>query len=316
MRVTAHDASPEATAARAGLRGVVWLGAVLAVVGIATFVTYARLPVTELYHVSRNGVGGGAGRLLVLVNFPVALIALAVLPIVVDRLLPRHRRVVVPLAWAAAVLCLVVAVPGVVDADDLDPQLINAVPLLGVLLVLALAVAAARGGLAGRPAGRVAGDRVRVALVAGLALLAVPWLFAEFGLFAPWPFLSDTVPAGEDLAAVHVGRHHGMDGVLIAVAAVVLSRELGRMRSPVLARVTAGYLALAFTYGVGNAAQDFWLEQVVKRGWTSAELPNLTEPGLTPAWAAVVVTAVVLYALWSRSMRPAPAPEPDVGTAR
>jgi hypothetical protein len=56
------------------------------------------------------------------------LIAIAVLLAVAPR--PRW------LAILAGVLCLVVAVPGVVDQNDLDAKATNAIPVVGVLLAL------------------------------------------------------------------------------------------------------------------------------------------------------------------------------------
>ena len=48
-------------------------------------------------------------------------------------------------------------------------------------------------------------------------------------------------------------------------------------------------------YGVGNVANDFWLEQVVKRGWTDTSLPNVLEPRLTPAWGVLLAAAALLW---------------------
>src|SRR5215210_7671235 len=89
--------------------GAVW--ALLAGVLVATVVTYSRLPAAELYHVSRSGLLGGLSRVVVELNYPDALIALAVLGFVADRL---DRRLV-PLAIVAAGLCLVIIIPGVVS---------------------------------------------------------------------------------------------------------------------------------------------------------------------------------------------------------
>ena len=63
---------------------VVW--ALFAVVGVELTVTYARLDASELYNVSGSGVEGGASRLLVFVNFPLAIVAIAVLLLLVERL--------------------------------------------------------------------------------------------------------------------------------------------------------------------------------------------------------------------------------------
>jgi hypothetical protein len=70
----------ERTTARRGLPAeVIAVGLLFAAVGVEIFVTYARLPAHELYHVSESGLAGGAGRVLVFLNFPIALVAIPVL---------------------------------------------------------------------------------------------------------------------------------------------------------------------------------------------------------------------------------------------
>ena len=39
-----------------------------------------------------------------------------------------------------------------------------------------------------------------------------------------------------------------------------------------------GYLALMACYGAGNLANDLWIEQVFKRGWSTWQIPNVLEP--------------------------------------
>jgi hypothetical protein len=95
--------------------------------------------------------------------------------------------------------------------------------------------------------------------------------------------------------AVHYGHHHGMDGVLLAVAALVLSRAICSVRASWLRHALAGYLALLLAYGLGNAVQDFWLEQIVKRGVTTFQLPMVLAPALNWGWAAVLLVAVAVY---------------------
>ena len=51
------------------------------------------------------------------------------------------------------------------------------------------------------------------------------------------------------------------------------------------------------SYGVANIANDFWHEQVVKRGWTSTDIPGATLPAANLTWALVLVATGVLYAL-------------------
>jgi len=286
------------------LREALALLILLALVGVATFVTYARLPPEVLYHTTFEGLAGGASRTLVYLNYPVALIALGILPLAVDRVAPLAPRLVAVAAVVATLLCAVVAVPGVVSADDLDARPANALPAAGVAIVVALFAWALRHGGAGRSDRRARGDRLRLVLLALLALASIPWLFAEVGFYAPWPFLAETVPPGEEIAAVHLGRHHGMDGVLLALAALGLSRSLGGMRMRRLRTATAAYLSLMLAYGLTIAAEDFWNEQVVKRGWTGARLPDVLQPSLSWGWALVLVASAAIYALW---FRPRPA---------
>jgi hypothetical protein len=114
----------------------VWL-LVLADV-VAIWVTYARLPATQLYNVSGTGFAAGASRVLVDLNFPVALIAIGIALTLLERLASGRRR----LAVLAIALCAVVIWPGVVRQSDLDARWINAVPAVGVGLVLALTLVA------------------------------------------------------------------------------------------------------------------------------------------------------------------------------
>ena len=111
-----------------------------------------------------------------------------------------------------------------------------------------------------------------------------------------------TLPRCE-LQAVHLGHHHGTDGALLALAALGLTRRLGRMARPRLRLATAAYLSLMLAYGLWNAAQDFWLEQLVKRGTVSVELPSALRPSLSPAWLVVLAAAAAVYAVLVR--RPA-----------
>src|SRR5437773_896993 len=81
---------------------LVWI--VVAALLTVVVVTYARVPTGDLYNVSTGGLGGGFGRAVVELNYPVALVALGVLGVTAP-LLGRRRRA---LAVLAASLCLVV----------------------------------------------------------------------------------------------------------------------------------------------------------------------------------------------------------------
>jgi hypothetical protein len=280
---------------------------------LAILVTYSRVPPDELYHTSEGGLAGGLGRALVFLNFPTALAAIGVLLACAPALAGRARVA----AGAACVLCLVVVVPGVVDQDDLDAKLVNLVPAAGVALAFALTLhAPARAAL-------LAGDRLRLALGIGFVVIAAPWVFAELGFYAPDPILANergvAGPGSEEtLAAVHFGHHHGTDGTLLALAALLLSRVRP------LTRAASVYAALMLAYGGANALQDFSTEQVVKRGWTGHALPSFLRPQLSVAWLAMLGVAALIELLWfsrerePRQRRPASARKSsshsDIGT--
>ena len=288
--------------ARPGLAEVLAVWAVFGLVALAVLVAAARVPTAELYNIGETGIAGGAGRALVFVGYPTALVAIAILAFLVERL----RRPWVPaVAAVAAVLCATVAWPGVVEQSDLDAKPANAFAGIGVLVAVALTVLAlARGGIGVR---RPFGGRWDVAglvLAAVLVLASIHWILADVSVEAEevpglgWIFMSGEVlpePGHPDLIAVHLGHHHGMDGTLLALAALALSRAFPDVRGRVLRPVLAFYLSLMLVYGLANALQDFWLEQLVKRGTTSHRIPTLTEPDLSPAWAAIVVAALLIH---------------------
>jgi hypothetical protein len=262
-------------------------------------ITYSRLPGHELYHVSGSGVDGGLSRALVFSNFPVALVAIAVLAFVADRATAPWTVVV---AIVDVIFCAAVFWPGVVDEADLDARPVNAVSAAGVLIALVLTALALRGGA--EWSRRQRGDSVRI--VVGIALcLALPWLAAELGFFLDGlPLLGRLFQTGRysehvALPGVHHGHHHGMDGVLLLLAALLLSRAVPSLRHRALRVATGLYLALMAAYGIANAANDFWSEQIVKRGWTTWAIPNVLNPKPSIAWAAIVLGAAALYTLAS-----------------
>jgi hypothetical protein len=296
----------------------VWL--LFVVVAAEILATYSRLPARELYHVSGSGLSGGASRVLVFSDFPTALVAIAVLALVADRL---SSRVVTAAALVAVVLCAAVFWPGVVDEADLDAKPVNVLAALGVLVAVALTAVALRQRAAW--SGRRAGDRLRLAAPAGALFIGLPWMAAELGFFLTGvPGLDRLFQTGQYLPppsppAVHHGHHHGMDGVLLLLSAGLLSRVVPSVRRPWVRVATGVYLALMAVYGIGNIANDAWIEQVVKRGWTTWEIPSVLRPSLTIAWGVIVLGAAALYAAsvwWSRRVtaraqhRIAPAPNP------
>ena len=88
---------------------------------------------------------------------------------VIWRELPRGA---VPFAGLAAALCLVVAVPGVVDQDDLDAKCLDAAPAVGVLIVLVLSLVARRQ----PPVRQARGDLARIVIASLAVAVALPWI--------------------------------------------------------------------------------------------------------------------------------------------
>ena len=223
-----------------------------------------------------------------MLNYPLALGAIALAAIAGG---PRL------LVWTAIAACAVTALPGVVDQGDLDARWINAVPALGVALALGLTLIAAREGVAFVP--RARGDRLRLVLGVLLLLAALPWLAAEIGFYFPGDvFMGEEVPPVRDegIAAVHLGFHHGTAGVLLSLTALALSRATR-------GRVLAAYLSLMLAYGLANAIQDGWNEQLWKRGSVDTHIESVLRPELSLAWLAILGAAAAIYTLWFRPAR-------------
>jgi hypothetical protein len=252
----------------------VW--ALFGLAALVDVITYSRIDPHDLYNVSHHGVRGGLGRALVLVNFPTALAAIAVVLLVADRTGWRWPAVV------AVALCAVIVVPGVVDQADLDAKWINVVPAVGVAIAFVLSLRAGRGAW-----GDSRGDPIRIAVAGVLAILALPWLFALAGFYFPG---SHVIYQGHP--RVHLGEHHGLEGYLLVVTALLLSRQLPRMHHPL---ALALYLSLMIPYGVGNMANDAWYEQIVKRGWIHWRIPGVLEPRPTWMWGLIVVAGAAIF---------------------
>ncbi len=279
---------------------LVWL--LFGLTAVAVFVTYWRLPPTELWKTTHGGFVGGAARAFVFLSFSAAVVAPAVLAIVWDRLADRRART---LAVIAFLLCATVAIPGVQTQNDLDPKWANVPQVAGVALAVLLTAWATRSGRQVQTRTSRAGDRARLAVAALSLFFAAPYIAAELGFFLDgvpllgWFFQTGVIKpepgAGYAHAAVHHGHHHGMDGFLLAVSALLLSRLVGGIRSRGLRAATAFYLSLMLVYGLTNQAEDLWIEQVAKRGWTDWLIPNVLQPKLSLAWLAMLIVAGLFY---------------------
>jgi hypothetical protein len=282
---------------------LVW--AIAAADTLAILVVYSLVDPSKLHAVSKGGLGGGLGRALVQLNFPsVALVAIPLMLLALDSL-PRRAW----LAGAPAIaMCALAAWPGVLDPNDLDAKAVNVVPALGVVVAFALTLTVAKSAGVGF-APRRRGDPARIVVAVIAALVSLPWIAAELGFHFPQGvFLTTKLyaePHEPPTAAVHLGHHHGLDGMLLVLYALLLSRP--RLGSSWLRRIYAALLALALAYGTANIVNDAWHEQLVKRGWTSWDFPSALVPSVSMIWLLVLAATGLLYVLgfaWSRQCSP------------
>jgi hypothetical protein len=185
--------------------------------------------------------------------------------------------------------------------------------VLGVVLTFMLTVWASRAGRREFPRATARGDVARIIVGALSLFFAAPYIAAELGFFLDgvpvlgWVFQTGAIRpepgAGYSHAAVHHGHHHGLDGFLLAVTALLLSRLVGSIRRPLLRTLTSVYLALLLVYGLTNQVQDLWTEQIVKRGWTDSEIPNVLHPSPSLAWGAIIACGLLIYAAFLRPRR-------------
>ena len=292
---------------RPGLLEAIGVWCLFALVALAILITYSRLPPASLYHTSGGGLEGGASRALVFAGFPVALVAVPLAWISIARL---RTWLAVATGLLCTVLCATVGLPGVIDQADLDARPVNALAGTGALLALGLTAAALRRGGIGASARFQRSDWLRIAVATVLVFAALPWIWAELGYYvndAPVvgdPFIAEQIKpslGGEpSLHAVHLGHHHGLDGILLALAGLFLSRVPGRMPRRGEGTALGIYVALLLTYGLANALQDGWNEQLVKRGTYDSKLPSVIRPDLSAAWLGILLGATAIYFLLFR----------------
>jgi hypothetical protein len=264
----------------------VW--ALWGVVVLAVLVTYSRLDPAVTYHVSREGIAGGLSRSVTVINFPIGLVAIALVLVAVAAL-PRA-------AWWAAVpaILLCATIPFFNEQSNLDAHWGNALPAVGVATAALLTAMATRRAGAGT-APRRPWDAARIVVAVLVLLVSLPWFAAELGFYFPGDFfMGEEVAAegdGTTIAAVHLGHHHGQDGAFLVLTALVLSRIAVSQRG--LRIATFAYLGTMLAYGGTNFVQDAWNEQLVKRGWLDTSIPSALLPALRPVWIVVIGLAAL-----------------------
>ncbi len=252
----------------------IWL--MVGVTVLATIFTYTRLPPELTYDFTKSGLAGGLSRSVTSLGFPISLVAFGALAV-------RGRADAAGLL--AAALCLT-ALP--FASGDLVAHAYDLPAVAGVALAAWLTTR----GAVRRPSGLTP---ARVAVLAVLAVLALPWLIAMWGLYAQdLPLLGHVIRArqptpGDPLhVSVHLGLHEGLYGAQLAAAAV-----LATLRP----RPVSLLWSLLFIYGLGVALEDGWHEQVVKRGVT-ATLPGVLHPSIGLPWLLLLALAVLVHVVW------------------
>lgn len=303
-----NAAEPELSGAgrAAGLGEVGWSWLIyLAIVPVA-LITYTRLPSLSTYHFSPTGlVGGGLSRIVTEFNYPIALAAIPLAAISFARVGGRRMGA---LTAAAVALCLIAFVPGVNSVDDLTARWVNAPAVIGCAVALGVSVVAMRACGGSLAPGRNGWDRLRLVLGVVVAVWSIPWLFAVFGSYvSDAPLLGDVfrarqpTPGDPNLASVHLGVHEGLAGSQMVLAALLLSRTLGQIRTrPWLRASISAYLALLFAYGGIVSLYDGWNEQLVKRGTLDFQMPYLLTPKVEAGWALLLLSAAAVHLLWFR----------------
>ena len=193
--------------------------AVWGAVTLAVLITYSRLDATELYNVSHEGLAGGLGRALVLLNFPVPSSPFPWLCWPSPPCHPRHGWSQDPRS-ASAQWCRSRSTRTTwTRAGSMRSRRSASSWLSG------LTIAAAR--RAGRSfAPRRTGDPLRLVVAAVVVVLSVG------GRRAPFSSSRRHLPReelyleedGRRFAAVHLGHHHGGDGAVLVLTALLLSR--------------------------------------------------------------------------------------------
>jgi hypothetical protein len=291
------------------LAEVLALWALYGAEAIAVFVTHARLSAAGEPEAGRFDPIRGARQVAIFFRHPLLPSVAAFVPIALSRLPPRQVIPTLGLGAAAGGIGGFALWRGAARWR-VPIERADALAAAGVAAAFAVTVRSARVAGIGPVDRWTEGDAARLAVAAGLVAVGLPWIMADLGVYVEdvpvvgAPFLSrERRPPESSEAAVHLGHHHGIDGVLLALTALTLSRTLARLRPAPVREGLSLYLAGLFVYGVARAAEDAWNEQVVKRGWTSLKLPLVVEQGrpVRPKyWGGMLAVATLLHRRWFR----------------
>ena len=296
-----------AGSARCGRPG---LGEALVVCGtfgtVAAEITafYAR-PSTVPHARRGTGRAAGLGQALVFLEHPVLPVTPPIAALSLSRLSARTR----PRALARAACTAAVSIAlGARAAKrwDVEYRRTDGLAITAISSTLALTLDAVVHCGIGGMAAKHPEDSILAAFAVITLVVSLPWILADAGIY-----IGDIPLIGRPYLShdqVHLGHHHGIDGSLLVFAALALSRQLPNIRAALVRETLSAYLSFLLVYGAARAAQDAWHEQIFKRGWTTAVLPEVVRGGqliATPAWGLLLAgTALVHARLFRRRIAP------------
>ena len=293
---------------------------------IPLFVVNAILPSSERYGISEEGFLAGFYRLILWLNFPVAVLSLLCNFIVLDIWLDKRKeeghlrsfyghKIWPVLTVLSSFLCLIVVFPGVLDDKNLQFDLVHLLPATGVLLSLigffsVFNLLSDPEKKTSSPFEKIVGSKqkanwpIGIGLVLAL-LLSLPWIFADLGIYiGDIPLLGkawmsrEPTPHREWLAAVHLGHHHGMDGLFLLFFALLIGKDLSDLALSSLRLSLSFCCALLVPYGFWALFSDFWEEQIWKRGVTDLCFDNALTPQVNLYWLGFLVVALLVHFFW------------------
>ncbi|MHA1378692.1 MAG: hypothetical protein ACTSRG_09950 [Candidatus Helarchaeota archaeon] len=122
-------------------------------------------------------------------------------------------------------------------------------------------------------------DYIRVIMLGLVIFFGLPWLFAIHGVFiSDIPGLNSiflgsqrgvlgTNPFDYLYPSVHLGTHHGLDGLLFIIYAVVYSILVFVMKNSKIRNFLIFAIGILASYGLVAYLEDFFHEQIIKRGY-------------------------------------------------
>jgi len=135
-------------------------------------------------------------------------------------------------------------------------------------------------------------------------IIGLPWILATTGIFvSDIPLIGNLFMGKQDYKgypSVHLGSHHGYTGFVIFSLMILVfttAKYLYDKRLKIIAGIGASFL---FVWGFYNMFQDFFTEQIVKRGLAESGFPSPQAyiESLLPIY--IVGTVIIYIFVWRK----------------